>query len=120
MGRAVLDPDDHRERLEMHAAALREPTLLIRGALSDVVSREGAREFRELCLHAECVELAGVAHALSADSNDPFIDALLEFLARTAPSAPPKGPSGSRPRERGQKGAPLPDGNRSANSSAVS
>jgi pimeloyl-ACP methyl ester carboxylesterase len=67
--------DDMARRVEV-------PTLLVRGALSDLVSPEGARHFLELCPHAEYVDVAGAAHMVAGDRNDIFGDAVIEFLDR--------------------------------------
>lgn len=61
------------------------PTLLVRGGLSDIVSEEGAREFLELCPHAEYVNVAEASHMVAGDRNDVFADAVIEFLLRVVP-----------------------------------
>jgi pimeloyl-ACP methyl ester carboxylesterase len=64
--------------------ARRIPTLLVRGALSDVLSDEIADEFCRLVPHAERVDVNGAAHMVAGDRNDRFLDAVLPFLARLA------------------------------------
>lgn len=64
------------------------PVLLARGALSEIVTEEIAREFREGVPSARYAELAGVGHMVAGDDNAPFTRVLLEFLAEVAaPSA---------------------------------
>jgi pimeloyl-ACP methyl ester carboxylesterase len=61
------------------------PTLLVRGGLSDIVSEEGAREFLDLCPHAEYVNVTEASHMVAGDRNDVFADAVIEFLERVVP-----------------------------------
>ncbi len=72
-------------RLEACAHALRLPTLLIRGGLSDVLSEDGAQHFLMLCPHSEYVNITGAGHMVAGDRNDVFGTAVIEFLARTVP-----------------------------------
>ncbi len=63
------------------ARSLRIPVLLVRGASSELVSEEHAREFLELAPHAKMVDVAGARHMVVGDRNDAFSDAIIEFLA---------------------------------------
>lgn len=81
------DADKRRQRLEACARKLTLPTLLVRGGLSDVLTAEGVQEFRELCPHAEYIEVSNAAHMVAGDRNDVFATAILGFLARVAPVA---------------------------------
>jgi pimeloyl-ACP methyl ester carboxylesterase len=79
------DPAHEQEvprRLDAAAKSLTVPTLLVRGRMSDVLSEEGARHFLELCPHAEYVDVAGAAHMVAGDRNDPFTSAVIEFFDR--------------------------------------
>jgi len=83
-------------RLSDAAARLTLPTLLVRGRMSDIVSEETAREFRELVPHAEYVDVADAAHMVAGDQNDVFCDAVVDFLKRTivtSRSSAPQDPS---------------------------
>ena len=71
-----------QQRLENCARHLTCPTLLVRGALSDVLSEQGAREFRALCPQSEYVNVMDAGHMVAGDRNDVFGDALLAFLDR--------------------------------------
>jgi non-heme chloroperoxidase len=71
---------DNTARLEAAARALRVPTLLVRGRLSDVVSEDGARAFLDLVPQARYVDVSGAGHMVAGDRNDPFTDAVVRFL----------------------------------------
>lgn len=58
------------------------PTLLVRGAQSDVVSRDGVEEFRKSVKHAEYVDVAEASHMVAGDQNTVFAAAVTDFLAR--------------------------------------
>jgi pimeloyl-ACP methyl ester carboxylesterase len=77
-------PDPHL--YERAAARLTIPTLLVRGGLSRVVSKEGAQEFLKLVPHAELVDVAGADHMVAGDANDKFNAAVFDFLERHIPS----------------------------------
>ncbi len=68
------------ERLLDAARGLRVPTLLVRGKLSDVVSLEGAAEFRKAAPHARFADVSGAGHMVAGDRNDLFTDAVIGFL----------------------------------------
>jgi pimeloyl-ACP methyl ester carboxylesterase len=80
-----VDLNQRRERLEACARTLTLPTLLVRGALSDVLSEEGAKQFQEICPHTEYVNVEGAAHMVVGDRNDNFLTAVIEFLSRVVP-----------------------------------
>jgi pimeloyl-ACP methyl ester carboxylesterase len=67
------------------ARSLRIPALLVRGASSELVREEHAREFLELAPHAQFVDVAGARHMVAGDRNDVFSAAILEFLASLPP-----------------------------------
>jgi pimeloyl-ACP methyl ester carboxylesterase len=71
------------DRMEAAARGVKVPTLLVRGALSEVVDEEAVAGFLRLIPHAEAVDVAGAAHMVAGDRNDAFNDAVLAFLART-------------------------------------
>ncbi len=70
------------ERLLAAARALRVPTLLVRGTLSDIVSDTTQAEFLAAVPHAEYVDVAGAAHMVAGDQNDTFSQGIHDFLAR--------------------------------------
>jgi non-heme chloroperoxidase len=67
-------------RLLDAARRLRVPTLLVRGKLSDVVSLEGADEFKAAVPHARFADVSGAGHMVAGDRNDLFSEAVVEFL----------------------------------------
>jgi len=71
------------ERLEDAARRLRLPTLLVRGASSDLLSEEGAAAMRALVPHAQQVDVAGAGHMVAGDRNDRFNAAVVQFLEET-------------------------------------
>jgi len=80
--------DARREQMEEQLMAgarrVEAPTLLVRGALSDVVSREGVAAFLDAVGHAEFVDVEDAGHMVSGDQNDAFTSAVIEFLNRTS------------------------------------
>ena len=84
-GRGIRQLDQRQARLEACARSLTLPTLLVRGGLSDILTEEGAREFLEMCPHAEYVNVAGAAHMVAGDRNDIFAQAVKDFLSRNVP-----------------------------------
>jgi pimeloyl-ACP methyl ester carboxylesterase len=78
----TLTPD----RLLNAARGLRVPTLLVRGKLSDVVSLEGAAEFREAVPHARFADVSGAGHMVAGDRNDLFSEAVVGFLRDDIPA----------------------------------
>ena len=70
------------ERRAQDASLLTLPVLLVRGGKSDVISQEVAQEFLRLVPHAEYVDVAGAHHMVVGDQNDPFTDAVVDFLRR--------------------------------------
>lgn len=67
------------------ARSVAVPTLLVRGAHSDLLSEEGVREMQELIPHARSVEVGAAGHMIAGDDNDVFTAELLDFITSTAP-----------------------------------
>ncbi|MBV9353456.1 MAG: alpha/beta hydrolase [Mycobacterium sp.] len=76
------DPQLRTEKFEQAAINLRIPILLIRGKLSDVVTREGVRDFLAKVPNAEFVELSDAGHTAAGDDNDAFSAAVVAFVNR--------------------------------------
>ncbi|MFI1912561.1 alpha/beta fold hydrolase [Nocardia sp. NPDC020380] len=74
------DIDLHTAALEDAARQLTIPVLLVRGALSDVVSEEGVAAFRALVPQAEYAEINSAAHTAASDANDEFTDVVVDFV----------------------------------------
>jgi len=70
------------ERLRVAASRVTIPTLVVRGAQSDVVSDEGLADMLRLIPQAESVDVQSAGHMVAGDDNDVFADRLEAFLAR--------------------------------------
>jgi pimeloyl-ACP methyl ester carboxylesterase len=68
------------ERLLAAARALRIPTLLVRGRMSNLVTPEAAREFLDLVPQARYVDVSDAGHMVAGDRNDAFTAAVVGFL----------------------------------------
>tara|TARA_Y100000590_G_scaffold465767_1_gene639003 strand:- start:5640 stop:6470 length:831 start_codon:yes stop_codon:yes gene_type:complete len=67
--------------LQLKAAkSVTVPTLLIRGALSDVVTMEDVNYFLSVITHAKFIEIEKAAHMIAGDRNDVFADEAIKFL----------------------------------------
>jgi pimeloyl-ACP methyl ester carboxylesterase len=77
----------HRTAIESDlveaARRLKGPTLLVRGAASELVSEAHVREFLALVPHAGYVDVAGARHMVAGDRNDHFSAAIMTFLTQT-------------------------------------
>ena len=73
--------DSHYERARDAASRIGVPTMLVRGAESDIVSREGIQEMLELIPDSRAVEVASTGHMVAGDDNDVFTSELEGFLA---------------------------------------
>ncbi len=71
---------EREETLLAAAKSLKIPTLLVRGASSELVTEEHAREFLALVPHASYADVAGARHMVAGDQNDQFSDAIMTFL----------------------------------------
>lgn len=57
------------------------PTLLVRGASSELVGEEHAKDFLKLVPHARYVDVTGARHMVAGDRNDQFANAIEEFIS---------------------------------------
>lgn len=87
---AFLQVPDETSRLTDHnrlieaAEQVTIPTMLVRGASSDVVSPEGVAELRRLVPHAVVREVQA-GHMVAGDDNDVFATQVVEFLDAQLP-----------------------------------
>lgn len=73
--------EDHvQDDLLKAAAALKVPSLLVRGARSELVREEHVAEFLDLVPHAQFTDVKGAGHMVAGDENDVFTSAVLSFL----------------------------------------
>jgi pimeloyl-ACP methyl ester carboxylesterase len=77
-----LNPQDYQERMDAATARIRVPTLLVRGAMSDIVTAEAAAELQRTIPGCEVVDVAGAGHMVAGDRNDVFNAAISGFLKR--------------------------------------
>lgn len=70
-----------------------QPTMLVRGGKSDIVSDESVRHLLEHLPHAYTHEVAEAGHMVAGDDNAVFLDQLEWFLAEVLDS-PPRAPRG--------------------------
>ena len=67
-------------RLERAAASVQVPTLLIRGALSELIDEDSVRDFQARVPHARSVDVRNAYHMVAGDDNNAFSAAVLQFL----------------------------------------
>ena len=75
------DPDKIEQNLVEAARRIAIPTLLVRGAASELVQERHAKDFLELVPHASYVDVSGARHMVAGDRNDQFANAIEGFLA---------------------------------------
>ena len=74
---------DNLEDIQRNVAKrVTAPTLLIRGALSDVVTERNINDFLASIPHAEFKEIRKAAHMVAGDRNDVFAEEAIKFLKR--------------------------------------
>ena len=78
--------DDSRENQKEKNIRLAKnisiPTLLIRGALSNVVTQKEVDDFLTIIPHSEFQEIEKAAHMVAGDRNDIFANSAIEFLKK--------------------------------------
>jgi pimeloyl-ACP methyl ester carboxylesterase len=77
-----LDPEEYQAQLDAATLGVRVPTLLVRGAMSDIVSEEAAAALQRAIPGCELVDVAGAGHMVAGDKNDVFNAAVSGFLRR--------------------------------------
>ncbi|MCI0998220.1 alpha/beta fold hydrolase, partial [Pseudomonas corrugata] len=85
-----VSPQTLQPRYEKAAARLKIPTLLIRGANSELVGSEHVQHFLDLLPEARYVDVQDAGHMVVGDSNRIFTEALYTFLTEVMP--PPRTP----------------------------
>ena len=61
------------------------PTLLIKGAMSNILTQNEVDDFLEVITHSEFVEIKDAAHMVAGDRNDIFVAAAIDFLENHSP-----------------------------------
>lgn len=80
------EPPVVAEKLLEAASRVREPTLVVRGLQSDIVSEAGIEEFRRHLPTLEVFDVAGAGHMVAGDRNDAFNQGVTDFLNRHHPA----------------------------------
>lgn len=83
-GRRRVGPGGGEVEAMLVAAArrIKVPTLLVRGASSELVQEEHAKDFLQIVPHASYVDVGGARHMVAGDRNDQFAEAIKSFLAK--------------------------------------
>jgi len=76
-------------RLQVAAARLHVPVLLVSGGRSDVISERTIAEFLKLVPHAEHRSIPDATHMVAGDANDRFTTVIAEYLHRHDTAALP-------------------------------
>lgn len=79
-------PHNMYDRYEAAARGIAVPTLLVRGAHSELVNEDNVRHFLSVIRGARYIDV-NAGHMVAGDSNDAFTDAALDFIE----SLPTKG-----------------------------
>lgn len=77
---------DIEQALVTSAKGVTIPALLVRGASSELVQEEHAKDFVKLVPHARYVDVSGARHMVAGDRNDQFADAIRDFLSNVKSS----------------------------------
>lgn len=77
--------EDDTQRFYAAANRLNVPTLIVRGGMSDVVSKEVMTEFLDKVPHVQSVDVSGAGHMVAGDSNQAFGSAVIGFLEENYP-----------------------------------
>jgi pimeloyl-ACP methyl ester carboxylesterase len=77
-----IDRETQKEKNTRLAKNINIPTLLIRGALSNVVTQKEVDDFLTIIPHAEFREIDKAAHMVAGDRNDIFAKSAIEFLKK--------------------------------------
>jgi pimeloyl-ACP methyl ester carboxylesterase len=67
-------------RMLSAAATITQPALLVRGALSDLVTDDAVAEFKAAVPHTAYVDVRNAGHMVAGDDNDTFAAAIITFL----------------------------------------
>jgi non-heme chloroperoxidase len=72
------------DQLELAAQRVNVPTLIVRGARSELVDEAGVQLLRQMIPHAQAVDVQGAHHMVAGDRNDAFNQVIHDFLVRHA------------------------------------
>ena len=73
--------EERFKQLENSAKRIAVPTLLVQGALSDILTSKEKEEFLNAVPHARFAEIQQATHMVVGDKNDIFAEAIVDFLS---------------------------------------
>ena len=73
--------EERFKQLENSAKRITVPTLLVQGALSDILTDKEKEEFLNAVPHASFAEIQQATHMVVGDKNDIFAEAIVDFLS---------------------------------------
>ena len=73
--------EERFRQLENSAKRIAVPTLLVQGALSDILTNKEKEEFLNAVPHAKFAEIQQATHMVVGDKNDIFAEAIVDFLS---------------------------------------
>ena len=73
--------EERFKQLENSAKRIAVPTLLVQGALSDILTDKEKEEFLNAVPHARFAEIQQATHMVVGDKNDIFAEAIVDFLS---------------------------------------
>ena len=73
--------EERFKQLENSAKRITVPTLLVQGALSDILTNKEKEEFLNAVPHARFAEIQQATHMVVGDKNDIFAEAIVDFLS---------------------------------------
>jgi len=73
--------EERFKQLENSAKRITVPTLLVQGALSDILTNKEKEEFLNAVPHAKFAEIQQATHMVVGDKNDIFAEAIVDFLS---------------------------------------
>lgn len=73
--------EERFRQLENSAKRISIPTLLVQGALSDILTIKEKEEFLNAVPHAKFAEIQQATHMVVGDKNDIFAEAIVDFLS---------------------------------------
>ena len=73
--------EERFKQLENSAKRITVPTLLVQGALSDILTNKEKEEFLNAVPHAKLAEIQQATHMVVGDKKDIFAEAIVDFLS---------------------------------------
>jgi len=73
--------EERFKQLENSAKRITVPTLLVQGALSDILTNKEKEEFLNAVPHSKFAEIKQATHMVVGDKNDIFAESIVDFLS---------------------------------------